>query len=257
MSERFLGPVLTTRSTASNSYPASEVRTMRDRQRAIETAIEAIPVIANPHQSARTLVQVSAIPSIGLEPIACTVTPDLYITGNETEGGSPTFSGGGASISVFFLHNTPIPGEYYVATAVGGRWVAEGVFRCDGDKSPCWLSLNQPLSLAWTNGTQSGTTTMAWDHSEECGFATTCINTGAASGTKSFKFSIQDDISEPRRLVQFDRFTGVNCTGTETGADWANDGSGVGLTLSTYNCAEHTITWTAAGFTLTMTWIPT
>ncbi len=105
---------------------AADARTLRQRQAAIDAAIDSAEGDRPPFVSARRLVQVYDGGDIPTDPEKVYFTHPVDLDGAEVEGGTATpVADTAVTIPVIVLHKAAVAGDILVATAVGGRWVAE------------------------------------------------------------------------------------------------------------------------------------
>ena len=134
---------------------ARETRILRDRLTAHEDALDRLAGGGNAG-AARQLVQVYNGGSMGSAPGLFYFTHPVLASGAETEGAAATLTADTAStIPVVVLGGIPAVGDYLVAYAVGGRWVAE--------LKGCNITINVKCSGTNVNGDtvtlkQGGTT---------------------------------------------------------------------------------------------------
>ena len=108
----------------------NDLRVMRERQLVAASWLDRQAETAEPHGSAALIVKTytkTTYPTSAAAFYAC--SPQL-ITGNETEGGTPTFTTDGNTTIYGLNLGTSIPpsGTQVVLHSVGGRWC----FRYDG-----------------------------------------------------------------------------------------------------------------------------
>src|SRR6476646_1987002 len=108
----------------------NDLRILRDRQAAASEALDRSEAAADPYGSAAMCVvtfQETTYPTSAGKFYAC--HPEL-LTGSESEGATPTFTGDTATSIYAFNLGTQIPpnGTKLVIHAVVGRWI----FRYDG-----------------------------------------------------------------------------------------------------------------------------
>ncbi len=107
----------------------NDLRVMRERQIAAETALDRLDTAADYGAAALCVITttVTAYPTSAGVFYAC--NPEL-ITGSVAEGATPTFTADGATVVYALNLGTAIPpnGTILVAHSVGGRWC----FRYDG-----------------------------------------------------------------------------------------------------------------------------
>jgi hypothetical protein len=107
-----------------------DARVLRDRQAGLCAAIDRAPIVPAT-AAARRLVSVYNGGNMPTQPDYIFLTHPVWLDGSEVEGGpaSPNVDTS-ATIPVVVLRGAPQVGDLLVASAVGGRWVAERSGSC-------------------------------------------------------------------------------------------------------------------------------
>jgi len=160
--------------------PAHSARTIRDRQAALDAAIDRAGLEPS-HGTARRLVQIFDGGSMPTAADHFFLAHPVELDGAETEGGTGGPAAQSGTMAVDLLGGIPSVGDLLVAYAVGGRWVAErgaatSVGSCCGAAcSPCPIPLKD-LTLSWTNLISGpGSTTLTYTPSPNV-WKTGCVD---------------------------------------------------------------------------------
>ena len=132
---------------------SSEARAIRARAEALDDAIDRASA-ARPIAAARRLVQVYNGGAIPTAAGYVYLTNPVELDGAETEGGPATVNADAtATLPVVVLENPAVAGDVLVASAVGGRWVADKGKPPAPSGVPCGTCTIPAanLTVSWTN----------------------------------------------------------------------------------------------------------
>lgn len=126
-----------------------ESRTLRERHRAFERLLDRAQSDRPPLGAARRLVQVFEEHTLPTDPDRLYACHPAEIDGDESEGASfAVVADTSVTMYVDVIGQAPASGQNLIATAVGGRWVAELTAGCGGCTIPA-----TNLHIAWSGGT--------------------------------------------------------------------------------------------------------
>jgi hypothetical protein len=240
MTDRFLSPF-----GRDNSHRAAgrEARVLRDRMGAYEDALDDDDAPSAPFASARLLVQVydgGAMPSAVSRVY---FTHPVLAAGSETEGAAATFTVDTATtVPVIVLWHVPSVGDYLMAYAVGGRWVAEKSMSSGGGPSttctPCNIP-NEDLTISWVNILDgNGSATMAYTGGGGGVWQTACVDNGL-----QFRLICTGGGIELRAFF----FVSGVCPSGESSFCSNFNASPLSLVLTSHTCSPFSFTFTVAG----------
>jgi len=109
---------------------ANSLRVMRDRQAAAEDVLDAVASLESRHGSAAMLAVTTTVSSYPTSATSFYACNPQFLTGDDTEGATPTFESDSATVVYAYNMGSAIPpnGTKIVIHATGGRWC----FRYDG-----------------------------------------------------------------------------------------------------------------------------
>jgi len=132
---------------------------------------------ALPSSSAAQLVQIGNGGHMPTATNAIFLGYPAFLDGAETEGGSPAYHVDGTrTVPVLVIGSrVPVAGDFLVARAVGGRWVAESGGTPPG--LPCWPCQipRKTLTVSWTNS-QLGNSSAPLVYRPPGLWSTGCVN---------------------------------------------------------------------------------
>ena len=221
-------------------YSATETRILRDRQTAYTRAADRAEAAAQPHGSARMLVQVYNGGSMASAAERVYFTHPVLVTGSESEGAAGTLAADTATtVPVVLLRGVPSVGDYLTAYAASNRWIAErggsgGSFTtCD----PCNIP-NEDLTISWTNLiTGDGSATMMYTSGPSL-WTTGCVDEGLI-----FQLNCTGGGFELRAIF----FIEGECPSGTRSYCSNLQAAPLTLTLESYTCTPFSATFTLSG----------